>query len=322
MKYVYGPVPSRRLGKSLGIDPVPLKTCNWNCIYCQLGRTAPLSLERGEYTPRHEILAEFKQVLAVQQPGDIDWVTFVGSGEPTLHSGLGWMIRQVKALSNLPVAVITNGSLLYLPEVRAELSAADAVLPTLDAGNAWLYRQINRAAPRFSFDRLIEGFHRFREDYPGKLWIEVMLIKCMNDTQDALQEIALILQNIKPDGIHITLPIRPPAEAGVRPSDDTGLQRAITILGKVAPVSAPDPTEAQAMRVGDLSETTLSILSRHPMQESELLILLDRWSAKEVHAALGHLETMHKIQFVDQDGRRFWSAIGMHFQHQSRDRQV
>ena len=130
MKYVFGPVPSRRLGKSLGIDPIPLKTCNWNCVYCQLGRTRPLTNTRREYIPSQDILTEIQQALVEYQPGEIDWITFVGSGEPTLHSELGWLIQHVKKLTDLPVAVITNGALLYLPKVRTELTAADAVLPT------------------------------------------------------------------------------------------------------------------------------------------------------------------------------------------------
>jgi wyosine [tRNA(Phe)-imidazoG37] synthetase (radical SAM superfamily) len=313
MKYVFGPIPSRRLGHSLGIDTIPLKTCNWNCVYCQLGRSVPLTIERGEYAPRDELLAEVKQALAASRPGEIDWVTFVGSGEPTLHSGIGWLIRQVKALTSLPVAVITNGSLLYLPEVRAELSTADAVLPTLDAGNAWLYRQINRPAPHFTFDRLVEGLYLFRQTYSGQLWIELMLIQGMNDTEEALQELALILKHIQPDQVHITLPVRPPAEVWVRPSDDSGLQRAEEILGKVVPISTPAASEARAVRVGDLAETVLSVVTRHPMREEELLILLSRWSADEVHAAIDDLAGRREVQAVERDGLRFWSAAGAKF---------
>lgn len=313
MKYVFGPVPSRRLGQSLGIDPIPLKTCNWNCVYCQLGRSVPLTLERGEYAPRLKLLAEVEQALAASRPGEIDWVTFVGSGEPTLHSSLGWMLRQVKALTDLPVAVITNGSLLYLPEVRDELSAADAVLPTLDAGNAWLYRQINRAVPRFTFDRLVEGLYRFRQAYLGKLWIEVMLIQGMNDTPEVLHELALILEVIKPDQVHITLPLRPPAEAWVRPSNVDGLRRAEEILGKIAPVAIPEVTEVHAVRMGDLEETLLSVVTRHPMREEELLILFSRWSADEVHAALDDLASRCEVQAVERNGLRFWSAAGAKF---------
>ena len=186
MTYVFGPVPSRRLGQSLGIDPIPQKTCNWNCVYCQLGRSTPMTNERREYIPPDAILAEVTQALRSHSPGEIDWVTFVGSGEPTLHSGLGEMIRRVKACTSLPVAVITNGALLYLPEVRADLVLADAVLPTLDAGSADLYRKINRPWPELTFERVVDGLLAFRADYTGKLWVEVMLVRGMNDSEDGI----------------------------------------------------------------------------------------------------------------------------------------
>jgi len=157
MKHVYGPVPSRRLGQSLGVDPVPLKTCNWNCVYCQLGRSKPMTNERKDYFPPDEIVTEVKEVLAAHKPGDIDWVTFVGSGETTLHASIGFLIRQVKMLTSLPVAVITNGTLFYRPEVRQELVAADAVLPTLDAGNEKLYHKINPRTPRLLLSARLKG---------------------------------------------------------------------------------------------------------------------------------------------------------------------
>nr|MBN1229190.1 radical SAM protein [Anaerolineae bacterium] len=199
MNYVFGPVPSRRLGQSLGIDTIPLKTCNWNCVYCQLGRTQPLINERREYIPRKTILAQVRDALAAHRPGDIDWVTFVGSGEPTLHSGIGWLIQEVKAAGSLPVAVITNGSLLYLAEVRDALAAADAVMPSLDAGTVELYRRINRPHPEATFERLVDGLIAFRHQYGGKLWIEVMLVRGLNDTEPALQDIAAVLRRVNPD---------------------------------------------------------------------------------------------------------------------------
>ncbi len=308
MKFVFGPVPSRRLGRSLGIDPIPLKTCNWNCVYCQLGRSVPLTLERSEYVPRNELLADVKHALAAQKPGEVDWITFVGSGEPTLHTGIGWMIRQVKKITKIPVAVITNGSLLYLPGMREELSAADAILPTLDAGNAWLYKQINRASPRFTYDRHVEGLYLFRREYAGKLWIEVMLVQGMNDTPEALQELAQVLKKIEPDQVQITLPLRPPSEAWVRPSDLAGQQQAQEILGAVVPVTIPDSSQAQAARIGDLADTILSVVTRHPMREEELCLLLSRWSAEEVQSAIKELAGLYKIQAVERKGQSLWSA--------------
>ena len=144
MRYVFGPVPSRRLGQSLGIDPIPSKTCNWNCVYCQLGRTSPMTNERRDYFPPSAIVEDVLAAVEAHEPGEIDWVTFVGSGEPTLHASLGAMIREIKAATEIPVAVLTNGALLYRPDIREELTSADAVLPSLDAGSGALHRQINR----------------------------------------------------------------------------------------------------------------------------------------------------------------------------------
>lgn len=313
MKYVFGPVPSRRLGKSLGIDPIPLKTCNWNCVYCQLGRTRPLTNERREYIPRHEIFAEIEQALASYLPGEIDWVTFVGSGEPTLHSRLGWLIRQVKALTDTPVAVITNGALLCQPDVRAELAAADAVLPSLDAGSARLYRKINRPWPKLTFDAVLQGLIAFRQAYTGQLWVEVMLVKGLNDTEAALHEMAAALQTIHPDQVHLLLPVRPPAENRVQPSDEAGLERAQSILGKVAHVVQPAITQAATHSTDDLASAILGIITRHPMRDAELCMALGCWPLGEVRQALETLQADRKAQVVLRHGERFWSAAGAYY---------
>lgn len=308
MEYVFGPVPSRRLGQSLGIDTIPLKTCNWNCVYCQLGRTVPLTNERQEYYPSADILAEVKAVLAGHQPGEIDWVTFVGSGEPTLHSNISWLIQEVKALTDLPVAVITNGSLLYLPEVRQALAQADVVMPSLDAGTAVLYRQLNRPHPEVTFDRLVEGMIAFRQEYAGKIWVEVMLVQGLNDTETALREIAAVLQRIRPDEVHINLPTRPPAEIWVRPSDEEGLLRARAILGDIATVVHPVEGEFDLSGFDTAVDAIIAIITRHPMRQEELERTLARWTPDRVQEALTDLADSGQAQVVERYGARFWSA--------------
>jgi wyosine [tRNA(Phe)-imidazoG37] synthetase (radical SAM superfamily) len=313
MKYVFGPVPSRRLGQSLGIDTIPLKTCNWNCVYCQLGRTVPLTNERREYFPCDEILAEVEQALAAHKPGEIDWVTFVGSGEPTLHIGLGRLIRKVKKLTTLPVAVITNGALLYLPEVREELAAADAVLPTLDAGNAKLYRKINRPHPDITFERLVDGLIAFRKEYLGVLWVEVMLVRGLNDTEEALREIATVLERVRPDEVHINLPTRPPVETWVEPPDEEGLMRALAILGDVAHVVHPVEGNFDLSGSENVVDAIVSIITRHPMREDELRRALEKWTPGLVDAALEQLASSGQAQAVERYGMRFWSASPAHY---------
>jgi wyosine [tRNA(Phe)-imidazoG37] synthetase (radical SAM superfamily) len=308
MKYVYGPVPSRRLGQSLGVDTIPLKTCNWNCVYCQLGRTVPLTNKRREYFPRADILTEVKAALGNHRPGEIDWVTFVGSGEPTLHSGIGWLIRHVKTLTNLPVAVITNGSLLYLPEVCYDLAEADVVMPSLDAGTAVLYRQIIRPHPEATFDRLVAGLVDFRQVYRGKLWIEVMLVWGLNDTEESLQAIAAILRRIQPDEVHINLPTRPPAETWVRPSDEEGLMRARAIFGNIARVIHPAEGSFDLGGYETVVEAIIGIITRHPMRQEELERTLARWTPDHVSEALAELAAGGRAQMVERLGVRFWSA--------------
>jgi wyosine [tRNA(Phe)-imidazoG37] synthetase (radical SAM superfamily) len=308
VRYVFGPVPSRRLGQSLGIDPVPLKTCNWNCVYCQLGRTRPLTNERKNFFPPEEIIAQVHEVLDAHKSGEIDWVTFVGSGETALHASLGFMIRQVKSFTQLPEAVITNGSLLYLAEVRQELAAADAVLPTLDAGTEELYRKINRPHPDITYERLLEGLVAFRKEYRGKLWVEVMLVRGLNDTPQALGDIAQRLERIKPDAVHITLPTRPPVETWVKPPTEESLMEAIAILGSIAEVVHP------AEGVFDLSgydnpiDAIIGIITRHPMRQEELVRTLARWKPGQVDRALVDLTASGRAQVVERHGIRFWSA--------------
>lgn len=318
MKYVFGPVPSRRLGQSLGIDTIPLKTCNWNCVYCQLGRTVPLTNERREYAPVEEILHEADQVLMSSMSRDIDWVTFVGSGEPTLHSRIGELIRSVKSFTTLPVAVITNGSLLYQPEVREELSVADAVLPTLDAGTPELYRKINRPHAQATFERLVNGLISFQKEYKGKLWVEVMLVRGVNDSPAAIEDIARTLGRIQPDAVHINLPTRPPVEKWVEPTDDEGLMRALSILGNIAEVVHPAEGSFELSKHDDIVDAVIEIITRHPMREDELVRTLAHWSSGQVAQTLEALKVSGKAQVVERYGTLFWLAQPAHFPNGSK----
>jgi wyosine [tRNA(Phe)-imidazoG37] synthetase (radical SAM superfamily) len=320
MQTIFGPVPSRRLGQSLGVDTIPLKTCNWNCVYCQLGRTIPVTNERKEYYPRHEILAEIKQALERHQPGDIDWITFVGSGEPTLHVGLGWLIARVKGITDLPVAVITNGALLYLPEIRQELLPADAVMPSLAAGTPLLYKHLIRPHPEVTFDLLVAGLVAFRQIYKGKLWVETMLMQGLNDSEEALRDIAAVLQRIHPDEIHLNLPTRPPTETWVRPSDEEGILRAMAILGDVAKVAHPTQGIFDLSGCDNVVDAIINIITRHPMRQSELEDALTKWTPGKVESTLAALQKDDRAQVIERLGTKFWSASPSHYPDDVRSR--
>ena len=311
--YIYGPIPSRRLGQSLGVDLIPLKTCNWNCVYCQLGRTKPLTNERREYVPTNIVMAQIEQALATHEPGEIDFISFVGAGEPTLHSGIGTLIRQVKEHSDIPVAVITNGATLYLPDVRSDLSAADVVMPTINAGNNALYQRIARPHPDVTFARYAEGLVAFRGEFLGKLWIEVMLLKDVNDTEPALRELATVLRAIQPDEVHITLPTRPPSETWIDVPDNEGIMRATAILGDIAHVVHPRAGSFDLSGHESVVDAVIGIITRHPMSQEQLEETLSNWVPEQVEAALAQLAASGEARKVDRLGRSFWTASPSHF---------
>ena len=312
MKHVFGPVSSKRLGQSLGVDVLPPKSCTWNCIYCQLGKTRIYVTERREFFPREEILAEIKQ--AIDGSAAIDWITFVGSGETTLYKGLGWLIREIKKITDIPVAVITNGSLLSFEEVRDELLQADAVLPSLNAGSAELFDRIDRPAPGFTYERHIEGLIEFRKVYHGMLWVEVMLIAGMNDSTEALQDIALVLEKVKPDTVHLVLPTRPSTESSVRLPSENAIARARFILSHVVKVVHPVKGSMNLKSTADIIETVIAITKRHPLQERELRNALDELIPDEpdqVERVIRQLLGSGKFKTVTlQDGEVYWVPAG------------
>lgn len=313
MSYVYGPVPSRRLGQSLGVDPIPFKTCNYNCVYCQLGRTTPLANERRDFFRQEEILAQVQDALEIHQPGEVDYVTFVGQGEPTLCASLGWLIRQVKTLTDIPVAVLTNGALLFQPEVREELAAADLVTPTLDAASQQAFRQINRPWPRFRIAEIIEAMAAFRTMFTGQLWIEVMLVRGLNDDEGTLLGIRDALARIRPDRVQINVPVRPPAESWVEIPNDEAVERATAILGEAAEVVAPYEGHFDLSGFADVAEAILAIIRRHPMRQRRLMETLDRWAPGEVEEMLTWLESSGQARKHLYRSEVFWEYAGRIF---------
>jgi len=211
MKYIFGPVPSRRLGASLGVDVIPSKTCTFDCVYCQLGVTKNKTADRQAFVSKANVINELKEILD-KEANRIDYVTFSGSGEPTLNSEIGEMIEQIKAFTNVPVAVLTNGSLLYRADVRKDLCKADLVVPSLDAIIEGTFLNVNRPHESLHLSMIIEGLREFSQEFQGKIWLEIMLVKNVNDDINELKYIADLVQDIKLNKIHLNTVVRPPAE--------------------------------------------------------------------------------------------------------------
>ncbi len=210
-RYLFGPVPSRRLGKSLGIDLVPFKVCTYDCVYCQLGRTTDKTSVRKEYVPVAEVIGELEK--KVNSGVAFDYLTLSGSGEPTLNTGLGEVIAAAKRLSDRPVALITNGSLLWREDVRREAAEADLVIPSLDAGSDALYRYVNRPAADIPFQTMLEGLVAFSVPRPERIWLEVFLLDGVNTTVKDIRLLNEIVRRINPSRVQVNTVQRPPAES-------------------------------------------------------------------------------------------------------------
>jgi wyosine [tRNA(Phe)-imidazoG37] synthetase (radical SAM superfamily) len=311
MRRVYGPVPSRRLGRSLGVNPIPFKTCNYSCVYCQLGRTTHMTNQRRDFFPPEELLNEIKGVLEpASDEHELDFVTFIGEGEPTLCKSLGWLISKTKELADIPVAVDTNGSLLYRADVRNELSQADVVMPSLDAGTAATFSKINRPQRGIAFDAMVEGIERFRRAYRGELWVEVMLVKGLNDSEDELQALKRRLKRIAPDRIYINVPIRPPAEPWAVPPDQEAIVLAQAILSdlNVVDITAEEQGGFSIAGFSNPEEAILAIIRRHPMREEQVIETLQHFAVEEeaVQESLLRLAKSGKIKKVTYQEKVFW----------------
>jgi len=313
MKYIFGPVTSRRLGQSLGVDPVPLKTCNWNCVYCQLGRSVPMTNERKDYYPREEIWEELRGFLADPKRPQVDWISIVGSGEPLLMKSLGWLIKQIKEATDIPVALITNGSLFFMPEVRQEVLAVDAILPSVDAGTPELYKKMNRSHPQITFERCRDGLIDLRQEYKGQLWPEVVLVQGINDSQQVLEDIASLLKAVNPDQIHLNVPQRPPAEGWVALPGEQTVERAVAILEKVAPVVRAQ-SKVELVKPGvDIKSAIIEIISRHPVSDADLRQMLGSGDEEKIEKTLRELKESEEVKTVERNGTIFWCAAAARF---------
>ena len=303
-KYLYGPVPSRRLGRSYGIDIVPFKVCTLDCVYCQLGCTTEKTTERKDYAPIELILDELKEALA--EGVEADFITIAGSGEPTLHMYLGRLIDGIKGITNTTVAVLTNGTLLYRPDVRTACAKADVVMPSLDAGDEQTFQKINRPIRDISIKNVIFGLCQLRKEYTGQIWLEVFFIESVNTSDEQIARIKKAIELIRPDKIHLNTAVRPTAEPHIKRLDAEQLQE---IAGRLGPKCEVIADFSQTQQNIPSSLNVPETIRPHPSassKEASLLSMLKRrpCSLNDICAGLNikHNEAIKYLSNLQQTG--------------------
>ena len=273
MPCIYGPVPSRRLGVSLGVDVIPRKTCSYDCIYCQLGRVTNKTTKRDIYLPEDAIIREIKDFLD-HMKNPVDYITFSGSGEPTLHSRIGTIIRDIKEMTSIPVAIITNGSLLFMDEVKRDLSEADLVIPSLDAVSRTVYEVINRPEESLEIDGVIQGIVDFRAQFRGQVWIEILFCRGINDDPSEIERMKRVLEKINPHRIQLNTVYRPPSEDFASPLTEERLSEIKEVLGDKASVITPYRGSRSIGGRGEVEAHIIDALKRRPLTTEDISEIL------------------------------------------------
>lgn len=300
MSVIFGPVVSRRLGYSLGVDVVPpeKKICTLDCIYCQVGRTVKQTIQRRDYVPTARILKEIDATLPMK---DIHFITFSGSGEPTLHKNLGKIIKRIKSLTKTPVAVITNGTLMDQPDVRRDLALADLVVPSLDAVTPEVFAAVNRPHSSLRIENIIKGIVQFQREFKGEIWIEVLLVKGVNDGVDELMRINEALELINPHRIHLNSVTRPPAETSAQQLEAAELQRIAGIFGHKATVIGVAAHKDKRHGATNLEEEVIELVKRRSITANDLVVGLGmhRNVALDVLDKLAQANKIKKVSHGD-----------------------
>ena len=272
MNYVFGPVPSRRLGLSLGVDLIPAKTCSYDCLYCQVGRTTQKTIQTRAFVPLRKVLDELTKRLEIITP---DTITLSGSGEPTLYSEIGKLIASIKRITATKIAILTNGSLFWQEEVRQRVCGADIIMPTLTTAFEETFRIIHRSQPELSLEIIIEGLRRLRQTYTGQIFLEVFLLAGINDTEKELEGLKEVIEVICPDKIQLNTVVRPPTDARALSLDMESLERIKETFGEKAEVVAEVPSKQKVAQYDSLTAAVLEIARRRPVRVIDLAQVLD-----------------------------------------------
>jgi wyosine [tRNA(Phe)-imidazoG37] synthetase (radical SAM superfamily) len=305
-KYTFGPVPSRRLGLSLGVDVIPNKLCSLDCVYCEVGVTDKRGLARKEYFPAKDILAEVREVLA-EYPG-LDHITISGSGEPTLNSKIGDIIRGIKQMTKVPVAVLTNGTILDDPQVRRDLMDADIVSPSLDAVSADVFEKVDRPNPKLRIENIIDGIKAFRQEYKGRMWVEILFVKGMNDHDEEVFKMKQVIDEIRPEKIHLNTVIRPPAYAIAQPVGEERLKEIQKILGDRSEIVGIFKETHKTQEHNVDGQAILALLKRRAMTVDQMTESL-AMRKEEIIASLNQLDQGKFIKSYKFNEEEYYQAL-------------
>jgi len=268
-RYVFGPVPSRRLGFSLGVDIIPGKYCCFDCIYCQIGKTTNHEIERKSFFDPYKIVSEV--IEKVNTSDHIDYITFSGSGEPTLNSDLGLIIDEIKRSVDIPISVITSGALLSQEDVRKDLSGVDVVLPSLDAVSEDIFRYINRPHLMIEIQSIISGLELLRRDYRGRIWLEIMLVKDINDDKEELRKIKEVIGSIRADKVQLNTVTRPPSEEITGRLTREELEEVCEFFGDTCEIISTFEKPPVQHEEKEWSKTVLDILKRRSLSLDDIV---------------------------------------------------
>ncbi|MFC1824916.1 radical SAM protein [Thermodesulfobacteriota bacterium] len=272
MPYVFGPVPSRRLGLSLGIDLVPAKTCTYDCLYCQVGKTTSETLKTEPYVPLQDVIKELERHLEGANP---ETITLAGSGEPTLHSGIGQLITEIKGLSDIKIALLTNGSLLWQENVRERILGADIILPTLTSAFEATFRAIHRPHSDLRAESVIKGLKELRRIYRGLLFLEVMLLRGFNDSDREIEGLKRVINDISPDRVQLNTVERPPSDPKAQSLDKKRLEEIKNFLGDRVEIVAEAPFKPHRGRYQSVEGPIMEMTRRRPMRAIDIAQSLD-----------------------------------------------
>ncbi len=302
MPNIFGPVPSRRLGLSLGIDLIPTKTCTYDCLYCQVGRTTCKTIDPKPYAPIKEILHELKKRLSIIRP---DTVTLAGSGEPTLHTQINQVISSIKTVTEIKIAVLTNGSLLWKKEIRSRISEADVIMPTLTTVFEDTFNSIHRPHSELRLPTIIQGLEELRQSFQGRIFLELVLLAGFNDSDKEIEALKRRVDIISPDKIQLNTVVRPPSDSKAKALDRQKLENIKSVFGEKAEIIVHMARKQEWGQPVPESQVVVEMAKRRPVRAIDIAHTLNK-SLNDVESLIQGLLIKGMLQEQEYDGERFY----------------